>query len=348
MDNTKDYIEKLPDVLYIYYRFDNQYNKQRLSGELFFSSPLKFNDLFDSQLSCTNNASDLKPEDLKRKMRELGYSDDDAEKNAKEIIDCSTDSALFHDVYHRQLEKCGILCLTTKWDNPMMWGHYSRNEGFCVAYTTHDLERYITFGFINNLSKENIDINIEREYDIFPRKKDCDIPERQAHANTIFSIDDCKFITNRYLLDTLNENDNEILSFIKNIFCKRIYIRKVNYINSLHDFRPTLFYDHTTTMSKGKYYTKLNCWEYEDEYRVILSLGGNTSISLPKNAIKEVILGCNIPDASICNILSIIKDYDTIPSLYRVYKDNDNRLSRNCLDANALVDKYKELIQTFY
>lgn len=345
MTNKKDYIEKLPKVLYIYYRFDNRYNKQRLSGELFFSSPLQFNDLFDSQLSCINNAGDLTHEDRERKMLELGYNEEDAKKNAKEIIDKPTDSELFHDVYHRQLNKCGILCLTTKYNNPMMWGHYSRNEGFCIAYYTKDLEKHITFGFINNMSKECINLNIKREYNIFPRPKDNDIKERQKYANEIFSIDDCKAITNSYLTDNL-ANEDEILAFIKNIFCKRIYIRKVKYVSSLKDLHPTLFYDHTTPASKGKYYTKLNCWKYENEYRIILSLGGNTSISLPKTAIKEIILGCNISDTSVCDILSIIKDDNTPPKLSRVYKSG-NMLLRESLDIKAMMREYKKLIQTF-
>lgn len=34
----KDYIEELPSKLYIYYKFNPEYNVKRLSGEVFFIS----------------------------------------------------------------------------------------------------------------------------------------------------------------------------------------------------------------------------------------------------------------------------------------------------------------------
>lgn len=104
---------------------------------------MRFNDLFDSQLACRNNSSDINQEKLIRKLRELGFSEQKAVENARKLPTCSTDSDLFHDVYHRQLERCGILCLTTTPCNPLMWGHYSRNEGFCIEYDTYNLENIL-------------------------------------------------------------------------------------------------------------------------------------------------------------------------------------------------------------
>ena len=49
-EHTIDDIEVIPPNLYKYYKFDANYNKRRLMGEVYFSSPLKFNDPLDSQL----------------------------------------------------------------------------------------------------------------------------------------------------------------------------------------------------------------------------------------------------------------------------------------------------------
>lgn len=200
----------------------------------FFSSPLRFNDLFDSQLACRNNSSDINQEKLIRKLRELGFSEQKAVENARKLPTCSTDSDLFHDVYHRQLERCGILCLTTTPCNPLMWGHYSRNEGFCIEYDTYNLEKYITFGFIDNLPNELISIHIERGYDQFPRKDDSKTPKRINHTNELFTSTDINEIHNSYLKQTLKD-DNKILAFIKNIYLKRIFVRKVKYVNTLDE-----------------------------------------------------------------------------------------------------------------
>lgn len=342
----KDSIEKFPDTLYIYYRMDARFNLQRLSGEVYFPSPLKFNDLFDSQLSCKNNSDALTEEKRIRKMKELGFKETEAKKYANDILTCSVDSELFHNVYHRQLEKCGILCLTEDWNNPMMWGHYSRNEGFCIAYNTKDFYKYITLGYINNLTEENVSLFLERHYNIFPRPEDKDIRTKQGYADSIFSLNDCKEINNKYLS---SKDDNEILAFIKNIVCKRLYIRKVEYVDKLDNIQPTLFYDHSNNISKGKYCTKLRCWEYEKEWRVILSLGGNTSIKLPLSAIKQIILGCNISDISICEIISIIKDFkdeNFNPEIVRITKSGNN-LIHNKLDKDEIINRYKNLIAGF-
>lgn len=344
----KDHIEIFPDTLYIFYRMDARFNRQRLSGEVYFPSPLKFNDLFDSQLSCKNNSDNLTEEDRIRKMKELGFKENEAKKYANDILTCSVDSELFHNVYHRQLEKCGILCLTEDWNNPMMWGHYSRNEGFCIAYETKYFYKYITLGYVNNLSKEYVELFLGNNYDVFPRPNDKDIPKRQEFADKLFSLPDCELINNNYISARLEDSAQKI-AFLKNIFCKRIYIRKVEYVDKLDNIRPTLFYDHSNNISKGKYYTKLKCWEYEKEWRVVLSLGGNTSTKLPLSAIKQIILGCNISDISMCEIISIIKDFkdeNFNPEIVRITKSGNN-LMHNKLDKDEIIHRYKNLIAVF-
>ena len=37
----------IPSTLYKYYRFDTSYNEKRLSGQIFLSNPLSFNDPYD-------------------------------------------------------------------------------------------------------------------------------------------------------------------------------------------------------------------------------------------------------------------------------------------------------------
>ena len=77
--DTNGCLSRLPNYLYRYYSLEDKYNKSRIEGCLYFSSPLNFNDLFDAQHEIVNNINDLDIDlkNVKKRLLEVGYSNPD-------------------------------------------------------------------------------------------------------------------------------------------------------------------------------------------------------------------------------------------------------------------------------
>ena len=125
----------LPPQLFKYYGYDSTLNEKRLSGEVYLATPFDFNDPCDCQRDVINNSKEKVNKKgvnwLCRKLQELGYSDKETERLSISLQKDDTDK---YEVYKRQLEKVGILCLTTNHADSLMWGYYTNNEGFCIEY----------------------------------------------------------------------------------------------------------------------------------------------------------------------------------------------------------------------
>ena len=114
----------LPTRLFKYYRYDDKLNAKRLTGEVYMATPFDFNDPCDCQRDVINNA--VQRESVKgsgwllRKLVELNYSKAEASIRAKSLL---VDDTYKYDVYKRQLERVGILCLTPNHADTLMWGY---------------------------------------------------------------------------------------------------------------------------------------------------------------------------------------------------------------------------------
>ncbi|MBD5781545.1 DUF2971 domain-containing protein [Pelagicoccus sp. NFK12] len=106
--------------LYKYRPFNKDTLKTLALRKLFFSRPAFFNDPFDSQLS---------PEEFARELNTEGIT------HGTKRIEMSSS---FMD---RCLRDAGILCLSKKNENILMWSHYAdSHRGLCIGFTEDLLE----------------------------------------------------------------------------------------------------------------------------------------------------------------------------------------------------------------
>lgn len=140
----------LPNTLYKYYKYDDNYNEKRLLGEIFFCCPNKFNDVFDAQHEVVNNIDDFNNLSIpKERLKEIGYT------NPSEIVDClkGKESEKYKmEIRKKQIENVGIICLTNTPLSILMWAYYAENEGYCIEYDV-------------NVIQDNIENLVQQEFE---------------------------------------------------------------------------------------------------------------------------------------------------------------------------------------
>lgn len=152
--NTNGCLNRLPNYLYRYYSLDEKYNKSQLDGCLYFSSPLKFNDLFDAQHEIVNNINDVgvNLKKVKRRLLEIGYT------NPDEVVETLKNSnqaeRIKMEIRKRQLEKVGVCCFINDPLSILMWAYYNKNKGFCIEYDVREIERQLVRLFAEYLEKD--------------------------------------------------------------------------------------------------------------------------------------------------------------------------------------------------
>ena len=141
-------LEKFPNSLYKYYTYSEDYNEKRLNGELFFSNPERFNDVFDTRHEVFNNSINMQKNRVIDRLKEIKY------KNPEEIYNrlISDDLNTVLEVRRKQIENVGIFCLTNSPLNILMWAYYGNNEGYCIEYNISKLRACIE----KELEKRNL------------------------------------------------------------------------------------------------------------------------------------------------------------------------------------------------
>ncbi|MFN8429665.1 MAG: DUF2971 domain-containing protein [Spirosomataceae bacterium] len=237
-----DYLENIPNTLYKYRIWDNQYQKRILiENEVFLSSPANFNDPFDVAIPYRFKESELTEENILKKLFKMGkrvlpdLSEIELQNKCIEVIksDRFENGKYWKEKYEKfkkQDQKLfGILSLTSKRDNLLMWSHYSNShQGFCVGFDKFILDENI---------KESI---------LGPIIYDTVFPEISLFESDI----------------------NGILK---------------------------------TQMTKSKE------WAYEEEYRITKWKAANTTIKLPPESIKEVVLGLKMKNEYKKEIIILVK-----------------------------------------
>ncbi|MBD8627639.1 DUF2971 domain-containing protein [Oxalobacteraceae sp. CFBP 8753] len=108
-----------------------------LKGEsLHFSGRTSFNDPFDCRpafrVAKTKHARDVMHQGLKNR----GLSPAKRLMAVNRAFNMGEDALNMLDT-SKYLDKVGILCLTPKWDNALMWSHYASNHsGICIGFKT--------------------------------------------------------------------------------------------------------------------------------------------------------------------------------------------------------------------
>jgi hypothetical protein len=135
-----------PDLLYKYRPFNENTLKILVDGKLYFSSRKGFNDPIDSNPHFRN---DLTRENLKKLWEKCSGQWKSA---APESIDVQ-----YFDVcqyYNKLLNDCGILSMSTEWNNPLLWSHYAKEHtGICVGFRRNKAEENDTIYYRPKLGK---------------------------------------------------------------------------------------------------------------------------------------------------------------------------------------------------
>ncbi|SDL65039.1 Protein of unknown function [Chryseobacterium taihuense] len=142
--------KNLPSILYKYRDWGNNYHKKIIiENQIFLSSQDGFNDPFDATIPFRYDESQLTPENIFKKLYESGKEFMPHLTDAELIDECykQQHSGIFENgtywknYYNEYVENVnknfGILSLTTKNDNLLMWSHYANcHRGFCIGFNS--------------------------------------------------------------------------------------------------------------------------------------------------------------------------------------------------------------------
>lgn len=160
-----------PDLLYKYRVWDlssNGYNHKILTErQLYFASPSQFNDPFDCALPFRYDPKDLTDENIFLKYKEMTESQypDKAPQDIHEICYREQQEGRltnpdywkdYHPQFQENVDKTfGIVSLTSKPDNLLMWSHYANShQGFCVGLDANLLYQIVGGGIGHVLYNE--------------------------------------------------------------------------------------------------------------------------------------------------------------------------------------------------
>lgn len=150
-----EFLENIPDVLYKYRLWSDRYHRRVLThNEIFLSSADLFNDPFDMTLPFRYREEDLTPDNIFRKLYLLGKDqwpdmpEDELHRRCyeRQMSGAFNNGQYWREEYERYKKdmnaRFGILSLTSKNDNLLMWSHYAASHyGFCVGF-----DKYLLYG----------------------------------------------------------------------------------------------------------------------------------------------------------------------------------------------------------
>ena len=128
--------EQLPEFIYKYKPIDQYLYESIINGEIWFASPLEFNDPFDSNIIIDENTS----EEQIKKYFEIVYegknNQEEIQNLFKEVVE-KPDA--FREVIHNDTKSLllaqGVACFSRCNDNLLMWSHYAdRHKGICLKF----------------------------------------------------------------------------------------------------------------------------------------------------------------------------------------------------------------------
>lgn len=204
----------------------------------------------------------------------------------------------------------------------------------------HDL----VVGFINNLDYYTTKLLFEKKhYSLDPLIRNTSMSIEEIESAKIF--DNENGITNQYLMSRYDKNG--IIFFIQNIFLKRFSGSMIDYNVASDGFPVNLFFDINNPNCKSKYYKKTEEWKHEEEFRLVVSLGGRNVIKLSKEAIKNIYLGCNMKTERIVEIAYTLAKNRMTAGLYRMKRVENCHLQEIELDSTNIYRNLLELESFF-
>jgi len=132
------------DALYKYGKFNEYTEKIFTNNEIYFSSPIEFNDPFDSKPHYICEGSKKQTENYLFKMYSMKYPEQSKKEiytYVKEVIIKGRERDVLEEMLETSRErdeirkKFGVCCFSEKRDNILMWAHYAeQHTGFCLVF----------------------------------------------------------------------------------------------------------------------------------------------------------------------------------------------------------------------
>lgn len=155
----------MPPILYKYRDYSNEFNKNTLFKlEIFLASTSMFNDPYEGAIPFKYEPEDLTPENIFIKMREMAMEEHPEwgeakiqeycyEGQQKKLLNDDAHIEKFNETNRADIDKTfGILSLTPKPLNYLMWSHYANShKGFCIGFDA-DILYEITGGGLGPVS----------------------------------------------------------------------------------------------------------------------------------------------------------------------------------------------------
>lgn len=139
-----DFSIEPPQFLFKYRNWSDCYHKKLITDlELFFASPMSFNDPFDFQITYRYDklTREERKEIYKKELINLGYSGAELERQSDFLADNGplADPKNIARAQAYQRDKMnnlfGVVSLSSIPDSILMWSHYASNHaGFCVGF----------------------------------------------------------------------------------------------------------------------------------------------------------------------------------------------------------------------
>lgn len=135
-----------PEYLYKFYSLSKNSLSALTEGYLFASHPIELNDCLDS---CPFLLFTSKPIDFELYDNIFGFAYED--ENKQELIDyweedCKPNNlckGYISHMYSMAFNLMGLISMTAKENNPLMWPHYTQEKGFQLKFKTGSLEKSI-------------------------------------------------------------------------------------------------------------------------------------------------------------------------------------------------------------
>lgn len=166
--------ENYPEIVYKYRNWTSDFNKAVLEkNELFMTSPEYFNDPFDCRIPTNYNLLDT-PEKVNNYAVEFTerhkvWLKENGQNLQEEIRLIKNDFTYRlsemqqnheNQLFQSQNKHYGILSMTTKWNNILMWSHYGDfHKGYCIGFWEEKMRKSALFGKGGPVSYNN-----ENEY----------------------------------------------------------------------------------------------------------------------------------------------------------------------------------------
>lgn len=165
--------QEAPIKLYKYCQANEWAEKIITEQKIFFPLPTKFNDIFECS-PCYVEPSKIDIENYLKKHNINNPTD-------KQKIICRKK---MNEIVKEELQHTGILCLTTKNDNLLMWAHYAQDHrGVCFEFSPQNNDSY----FHEALP---VDYNSERKKLNYAKDSKCLVQDIILRKSSDWAVED--------------------------------------------------------------------------------------------------------------------------------------------------------------